>query len=76
MPTELRIIYGYIGQGFADCVEFAAKNNMTLSGAISTSFGCPFIGKVPVEMVENAEFHGSPSGCPTVWDGGDKMIEF
>ena len=41
-------------EGFADCVEFAAKNNMVLSGAISTSFGCPFIGKVPVEMVENA----------------------
>jgi hydroxymethylglutaryl-CoA lyase len=40
-------------EGFADCVEFAAKNNMALSGAISTSFGCPFIGKVPVEMVEN-----------------------
>ena len=41
-------------EGFADCVEFAAKNHLTLSGAISTSFGCPFIGKVPVEMVENA----------------------
>lgn len=41
-------------EGFADCVEFAAKNNMLLSGAISTSFGCPFIGKVPVNMVENA----------------------
>ena len=41
-------------EGFADCVEFAAKNSMVLSGAISTSFGCPFIGKVPVEMVENA----------------------
>ena len=41
-------------EGFADCAEFAAKNNMILSGAISTSFGCPFIGKVPVEMVENA----------------------
>ena len=40
-------------EGFADCVEFATKNNMVLSGAISTSFGCPFIGKVPVEMVEN-----------------------
>ena len=40
-------------EGFADCVEFAATNNMALSGAISTSFGCPFIGKVPVEMVEN-----------------------
>ena len=40
-------------EGFADCVEFATKNDMVLSGAISTSFGCPFIGKVPVEMVEN-----------------------
>ncbi|WP_319239170.1 hydroxymethylglutaryl-CoA lyase [uncultured Propionivibrio sp.] len=41
-------------EGFADCAEFAAKNNMTLSGAISTSFGCPFQGRVPVEQVENA----------------------
>ena len=41
-------------EGFADCAEFAAQNNMVLSGAISTSFGCPFIGKVPVAMVENA----------------------
>jgi hydroxymethylglutaryl-CoA lyase len=40
-------------EGFADCVEFAAQNNMTLSGAISTSFGCPFQGRVPVEQVEN-----------------------
>ena len=40
-------------EGFADCVEFAATNKMALSGAISTSFGCPFIGKVPVEMLEN-----------------------
>ena len=40
-------------EGFADCAEFAAKNNMTLSGAISTSFGCPFQGRVPVEQVEN-----------------------
>jgi hydroxymethylglutaryl-CoA lyase len=41
-------------EGFADCVEFAAKNGMTLSGAISTSFGCPFQGRVPVDQVENA----------------------
>jgi hydroxymethylglutaryl-CoA lyase len=41
-------------EGFADCVEFAAQNGMTLSGAISTSFGCPFQGKAPVEQVENA----------------------
>ena len=40
-------------EGFADCAEFAAQNKMTLSGAISTSFGCPFQGKVPVEQVEN-----------------------
>jgi hydroxymethylglutaryl-CoA lyase len=40
-------------EGFADCADFAAKNGMTLSGAISTSFGCPFIGTVPVEMVDN-----------------------
>ncbi len=40
-------------EGFADCAEFAARNGMTLSGAISTSFGCPFQGKVPVEQVEN-----------------------
>ncbi|GHU28836.1 hydroxymethylglutaryl-CoA lyase [Betaproteobacteria bacterium] len=40
-------------EGFADCVEFAAKNNVTLSGAISTSFGCPFQGRVPVQQVEN-----------------------
>lgn len=41
-------------EGFTDCVEFAAQNGMTLSGAISTSFGCPFQGRVPVEQVENA----------------------
>ena len=40
-------------EGFADCVEFAVQNQMTLSGAISTSFGCPFQGRVPVEQVEN-----------------------
>ena len=40
-------------EGFADCAEFAAKHGMTLSGAISTSFGCPFQGKVPPAQVEN-----------------------
>ena len=44
---------GKIVDGFADCAEFAAKNGLTLSGAISTSFGCPFQGKVPVIQVEN-----------------------
>ncbi|WP_231881889.1 hydroxymethylglutaryl-CoA lyase [Anaerosporomusa subterranea] len=41
-------------EGFASCMEFISKNNMEVSGAISTSFGCPFQGKVPVEQVENA----------------------
>ncbi len=41
-------------EGFATSVEFALKNSMTVSGAISTSFGCPFAGKVPVQQVENA----------------------
>jgi hydroxymethylglutaryl-CoA lyase len=40
-------------ESFGSCVDFAAKNNMEVSGAISTSFGCPFQGKVPVEQVEN-----------------------
>lgn len=39
--------------GFKDCVEYAAKNDLELSGAISVAFGCPFQGKVPVEQVEN-----------------------
>lgn len=41
-------------KGFNSCVEFAAQNNMSLSGAISTSFGCPFVGKVPLQQLENA----------------------
>ncbi|MFZ7101584.1 MAG: hydroxymethylglutaryl-CoA lyase [Peptococcaceae bacterium] len=38
--------------GFYDCVEFAAKNGMKVSGAISTAFGCPFEGKIAMEQVE------------------------
>ena len=41
-------------EAFDSCVEFISKNSMEVSGAISTSFGCPFQGKVPVEQVENA----------------------
>lgn len=41
-------------EGFAECVNYANKQGMTVSGAISTAFGCPFTGKVPVEQVENA----------------------
>jgi hydroxymethylglutaryl-CoA lyase len=36
---------------FAECAEYAAGSGMELSGAIATSFGCPFEGKVPVEQV-------------------------
>jgi hydroxymethylglutaryl-CoA lyase len=39
---------------FAGCAEYAAKNGMEISGAVATSFGCPFAGKVPVQQVENA----------------------
>lgn len=39
-------------QGFGDCAEYAAAHGLELSGAISTSFGCPFDGKpVPLEQV-------------------------
>ncbi|SDF72275.1 hydroxymethylglutaryl-CoA lyase [Sporomusa acidovorans] len=40
-------------EAFTSCVDFVAQHNMEVSGAISTSFGCPFQGKVPVEQVEN-----------------------
>ena len=40
-------------EGFAECVDFATRSGMALSGAISTAFGCPFQGRVPVEQVEN-----------------------
>ena len=39
---------------FRSCAEFAARNNMQISGAVSTAFGCPFQGKVPLEQIENA----------------------
>jgi len=33
-------------------VEYAAKNGITLSGAMSSSWGCAFEGKIPVPQVE------------------------
>jgi hydroxymethylglutaryl-CoA lyase len=39
---------------FSGCVDFAAAHGMDISGAIATSFGCPFAGKVPLQQVENA----------------------
>ena len=39
-------------RSFAEYAEFAAVNHMDLSGAIATTFGCPFDGKpVPLEQV-------------------------
>lgn len=38
-------------QGFAKCAEYAAAHGIELSGAISTAFGCPFEGKVPLKQV-------------------------
>ena len=38
-------------RGFAECAEYAAKNGIELSGAISTAFGCSIEGKVPFEQV-------------------------
>jgi hydroxymethylglutaryl-CoA lyase len=36
---------------FGECAEYAAARGITLSGAIATSFGCPFEGKVKLEQV-------------------------
>ncbi|MDU4962543.1 MAG: hydroxymethylglutaryl-CoA lyase [Sporomusaceae bacterium] len=41
-------------EGFKDCVDFAGRHGMAVSGAVSTAFGCPFAGKVPLEQVRNA----------------------
>ncbi len=38
-------------QDFAECVAFARANNMVVSGAISTAFGCPYEGEVPLSKV-------------------------
>ena len=40
-------------RGFAECADFAAKNGMELSGALSVSFGCAFDGKVPWSQVSS-----------------------
>ena len=39
-------------EGFKDCVSFAHENGMNISGAISTSFGCPFEGKIYPGRIE------------------------
>jgi hydroxymethylglutaryl-CoA lyase len=37
--------------GFAAIAEFAAAHGMELSGAIATSFGCPFEGEISVDTI-------------------------
>ena len=39
-------------EGFVACVEFAAKNGVELSGALSSAWGCAFEGKIPAQQVE------------------------
>lgn len=38
--------------GFRGSIDLARANNIEVSGAISTSFGCPFEGKIPVERIK------------------------
>jgi len=36
---------------FSEAAEYAAAHGIILSGAISTAFGCPFEGRIPLEQV-------------------------
>lgn len=38
--------------GFAPCVEYAAKHNINVSGALSSAWGCAFEGRVPAAQIE------------------------
>ena len=38
--------------GFIPCVEYAAKHNIAVSGALSSAWGCAFEGKIPVQQIE------------------------
>lgn len=37
--------------GFCDCASYARENGLDVSGAISTAFGCPFEGDIPVSRL-------------------------
>ncbi|MBB6218156.1 hydroxymethylglutaryl-CoA lyase [Anaerosolibacter carboniphilus] len=39
-------------KGFIPCAEYADKNNMKLSGAMSSAWGCAFEGKIPIQQIE------------------------
>ena len=38
--------------GFAECMEYAAKNNITISGALSSAWGCAFEGRITAAQIE------------------------
>lgn len=38
--------------GFEDCVALARDRGITVSAAISTAFGCPFEGRIPIARIE------------------------
>lgn len=39
-------------EGFRPCAEFAAKHGISLSGALSSAWGCAWEGKIPTERIE------------------------
>jgi Isopropylmalate/homocitrate/citramalate synthases len=39
-------------EGFKPCVEFAAKNGIVISGAMSSAWGCAWEGKIPTAQIE------------------------
>jgi hydroxymethylglutaryl-CoA lyase len=39
-------------EGFRPCVEFAARHDMELSGALSSAWGCAWEGKLPIAQIE------------------------
>jgi len=39
-------------EGFRPCVEFAAKHDIAISGAMSSAWGCAWEGKLPVSQIE------------------------
>ncbi|MEW9674113.1 hydroxymethylglutaryl-CoA lyase [Ammoniphilus sp. 3BR4] len=39
-------------KNFNPCMEYAAKHNINVSGALSSAWGCAFEGKIPVQQIE------------------------
>jgi len=39
-------------EGFKQCITLARGNDISVSAAIATSFGCPFEGKIPAGQIE------------------------